>query len=154
MSWKSQLHKDSLAWLLESENPGVRYLALRDLLNLPPGDRELKSARKAAHKDGPIATVLSKMNKEGYWVRPGPGYNPKYSSTVWSIILLAQLGASVGEDKKIEQACNYLLDHMAEGGQFTTTTSGAPSGTVDCLQGNLCGALTEMGMNDPRLKSA
>ncbi|MBN2117753.1 MAG: hypothetical protein JW730_14350 [Anaerolineales bacterium] len=154
MSWKTQLQKDSLPWLLEPENPGVRYLALRDLFDLSSDDRELKSARKAAHKEGPIAEILSKMNKEGYWVKPGPGYNPKYSSTVWSIILLAQLGASVKEDKRIEQACKYLLDQMAEGGQFTTTSSGAPSGTVDCLQGNLCWSLMEMGYDDPRLKSA
>ncbi len=155
MSWKSQLRKDSLPWLLETENPGVRYLALRDLLKLSPEDRELKSARKAAHQKGPIAEVLSKMNKEGYWVKPGTGYNPKYSSTVWSIILLAQLGASAREDKRIEQACQYLLDHtFAAGGQFTLTSAGAPSGTVDCLQGNLCWSLMEMGVDDPRLKSA
>ncbi len=154
MSWKNQLHKDSLPWLLEADDPGVRYLALRDLLDLSPDDRELKSARKAAHKEGPITTVLSKMDKEGYWVKPGPGYGPKYRSTVWSLILLAQLGASVNEDKRIEQACKYLLDQMAEGGQFTTSSSGAPSGTIDCLQGNLCWSLMEMGYDDSRLKSA
>lgn len=154
MSWKNQLRSDSLPWLLESDEPGVRYLAMRDLLDLPADDPKLKSARKSAHKEGPIAVILSKMEKEGYWVKPGPGYTQKYRSTVWSIILLAQLGASVTEDKRIEQACNYLLDHMCEGGQFTTTTSGAPSGTVDCLQGNLCWSLMEMGYDDPRLKKA
>ena len=156
MSWKNQLRKDSLAWLLEPENPGVRYLALRDLLDLPPNDSKLNSARKMAHKEGPIAEILSKMDKTaGYWVKPGPGYNPKYTSTVWSIILLAQLGASVSEDKRIEQACKYLLDHaLAEGGQFTAIESGAPSGTADCLQGNLCWSLLELGYDDPRLKSA
>lgn len=154
MSWKKQLHKDSLPWLLESADPSVRYLALRDLLDLTPDDRELKAARQTAHKEGSIAEVLSQMNKEGYWVKPGPGYNPKYRSTVWSMILLAQLGASVNEDKRIEQACNYLLSQMAEGGQFTTSSSGAPSGTIDCLQGNLCGSLVEMGVDDPRLKKA
>ena len=154
MSWKNQLRKDSLPWLLESENPDVRYLALRDLLDLSPDDRKLKSARKIAHKEGPIAQVLSKMSEEGYWVKPGPGYNPKYRSTVWSMILLAQLGASASEDKRIEQACKYLLDHMAEGGQFTSTTSGAPSGTIDCLQGNLLWSLMELGCDDPRLDKA
>jgi hypothetical protein len=64
MSWKDQLRSDSLPWLLESENPGVRYLALRDLLELPAEDSELKSARKSAHKEGAIAAVLSKMEKE------------------------------------------------------------------------------------------
>ena len=154
MSWKNQLQKDSLPWLLEPENPGVRYLALRDLLDIPLDDKKLKSARKAAHKDGPIPAILSKMNQEGYWVKPGPGYNPKYRSTVWSVILLAQLGASAGEDKRIEQACNYLLDHMAAGGQFTSTTSGAPSGTIDCLQGNLLWSLMELGYDDPRMDQA
>jgi hypothetical protein len=154
MTWKDQLQKDSLPWLLETENPGVRYLALRDLFHLSSNDRELKSARRAAHKEGPIAKVLSKMKPEGYWVKPGPGYGPKYSSTVWSMILLAQLGASIKEDKRIEQACNYLLGQMAEGGQFSSSSSGAPSGTIDCLQGNLCGALAELGVDDPRLKKA
>src|SRR5574342_428801 len=111
MSWKNQLRSDSLPWLLQSENPGVRYLALRNLLDLSPDDRKLKSARKSAHREGPIAAVLSHMEQEGYWVRPGPGYNPKYRSTVWALILLAQLGASVTEDKRIERACKYLLDH-------------------------------------------
>jgi hypothetical protein len=154
MSWKKQLRKDSLPWLLESSDPGTRYLALRDLLDLSPEDKKLKSARQAAHRDGPIAVVLSHLEKEGYWVKSGPGYNPKYRSTVWSMILLAQLGASAGEDKRVEQACNYLLDHMAEGGQFTSTTSGAPSGTIDCLQGNLLWSLMELGCEDPRIDKA
>jgi hypothetical protein len=155
MSWKTQLRKDTLPWLLEPDNPGIRYLALRDLLDLSPEARELKSARKAAHKEGPIAEVLSHMNKEGYWVEPGPGYGPKYSSTVWSIILLAQLGASIKEDRRIERACKYLVDHaLADGGQFTTSESKAPSGTADCIQGNLLWSLTELGYADPRLAKA
>ncbi len=154
MSWKSQLRSDSLPLLLESENPGVRYLALRDLLELSPDDKKLKTARKSAHKEGPIAHVLSKMDEEGYWVKPGPGYTTKYKSTVWAMILLAQLGASASEDKHIEQACNYVLDHLAEGDKFTSLTSGAPEGTIDCLQGNLCWSLLEMGCDDPRLDKA
>ncbi len=155
MPWQDQLRGDSVAWLLESNSPGVRYLALRDLTGLSKEDAELKSARRKAHKEGPIAQVLSNMEKAGYWVRPGPGYNPKYRSTVWSIILLAQLGALAAEDKRIEQACRYLIDHgLTEGGQFTSITAGAPSGTVDCLQGNLCWSLMELGYDHPRLKSA
>ena len=154
MSWKNQLRKDSVPWLLESADSGVRYLALRDLFDLSPDDKKLKAARKTAHKEGPIADVISKMNREGYWVKSGPGYNPKYRSTVWSLILLAQLGASASEDQRIRQACNYLLDHMAEGGQFTSTTSGAPSGTIDCLQGNLLWSLMELGCDDPRMDKA
>jgi hypothetical protein len=155
MSLQNQPSGDSISWLLEPDTPGVRYLALRDLVGLSAEDAELKSARRKAHTEGPIAKVLSKMEEAGYWVTAGPGYNPKYRSTVWSIILLAQLGASVREDGRIEQSCKYLIDHaLVEGGLFTSITSGAPSGTIDCLQGNLCWSLVELGYDHPRLKSA
>jgi hypothetical protein len=141
------------SWLLDPEAPGVRYLALRDVLELPEDDPELAKARSAAHREGPIAAVLDKMSDAGFWGEPGPGYNPKYFSTVWSIILLAQLGGSVREDERIHRACAYLLAHnLTASGQFTTT--GAPSGTVDCLQGNLCWALMELDFDDPRLEKA
>lgn len=153
MTWQDQLKGDTLAWLLEAGSPGVRYLALRDLLDYPAGDPELQAARQAAHTQGPIATVLAGMDEAGYWVEPGPGYNPKYRSTVWAILLLAQLGAAAAQDRRIGQACAYLLEHaLAGGGQFTA--SGAPSGTADCLQGNLCWALLELGYDDPRLELA
>jgi hypothetical protein len=153
MSWQDQLKGDSLAWLLETKTPEVRYLALRDLLEHPKTDLELHAACKAAHKKGPIENILREMDKAGYWMEPGPGYHPKYRSTIWAIILLAQLGASVEEDKRIARACTYLLDHaLTEGGQFTT--SGAPSGTADCLQGNLSWSLLELGCDDPRLEIA
>lgn len=144
MSWQNQLKGDALPWLLAEDTPGVRYLALRDLLDLPPDALELRQARQAAHRRGPIAAVLAEMDAAGYWAAPGPGYNPKYRATVWSVILLAQLGASVEEDTRLDQACAYLLDQaLTPGGQFTA--SGAPSGTADCLQGNLCWALIELG---------
>ncbi len=153
MSWQKQIRGDSVGWLLERDEPGVRYLALRDLVGLGNEDTELKSARRKAHKEGPIAEVLAHMEKPGYWVEAGPGYNPKYKSTVWAILLLAQLGAHIFEDERIERACRYVLEHaLTEGGQFTA--SGAPSGTADCLQGNLCWALMEVGYEHPRLKSA
>lgn len=104
-------------------------------------------------QSGPIATILAQMDPAGYWVTPGPGYNPKYRSTVWSVILLAELGASVTEDARIARACTYLMEHaLTPGGQFTA--SGAPSGTVDCLQGNLCWALLTLGCDPARLDPA
>jgi len=153
MSWQTKLDQDAVSWLLEPESPGARYLALRDLLDCPPEDAELITAKELAHKQGPIAQVLAAMHEAGYWAEPGPGYLPKYTSTVWAVILLAQLGARIEEDSRIAQACAYLLDNaLAPGGQFST--SGPPSGTADCLQGNLCWALTELGCGDPRLERA
>ncbi len=138
-------------WLLKSNDVCVQYLAKRDLIETDAD--ELRAAEKRAHDEGPIAYVLSKMEKEGYWEQPGAGYYPKYIGTVWSVILLAQLGASVAADSRVETACSYLLSHtLTDGGHFTV--NGVPSGTADCLQGNLCASLLDLGIEDQRLDKA
>jgi hypothetical protein len=153
MDWQTDHKNDLLPWLLDNATPGVRYLALRDLLDLDADDPEMSAARTAAHIHGPIAEVLAQMHPDGYWIEPGPGYNPKYRSTVWAIILLTELGARIKDDPRIATACTYLLDQsLAPGGQFASAT--APAGTVDCLQGNLCWSLLELGSTDPRLDRA
>lgn len=153
MDWHNQLKGDVVSWLLEPDDSNVRYLALRDLLDKPADDPDLLSARRKAHTQGYIATILDHMEPEGYWVVRGAGYNPKYSSTDWSIVLLAQLGAVASEDERINRACASLLEHaLADGGQFSI--NGTRSGTIDCLQGNLCWALLELRYNDPRLELA
>jgi len=153
MSWQEQFIQNPLPWLLEEHDPGVRYLALRDLLDLKLDDPERLKAQSVAHQHGPIAEILNAMDELGFWVEPGPGYSPKYRDTVWSIIILGQLGASIHLDQRIERACRYLLDHaLTEFGQFSST--GMPGGTVDCLQGNLLGALLDLGFADPRLDQA
>lgn len=153
MSWQDQLKGDSLAWLLGDETPGVRYLALRDLLDCPKKDGELRAARQAAHQKGPIAAILDAMHPDGFWAQPGPGYYPKYRSTIWALILLTQLGASIEDDERILRGCQYFLQYALTGrGQISA--SGAPSGTADCMQGNLTWALLELGCADSRLEKA
>jgi hypothetical protein len=148
--------KDSpLAWLLEEDmqNPGSRLFALRDLCSKPPGSQIIANAQQAVMQQGPVPSLLERMYEEGYWIQPGPGYNPKYQSTVWSFILLAQLGADP-DDARVRKAGNYILDHArARNGAFTVT--GAPSGAIYCLGGNLSAALLDLGFHgDPRLETA
>ncbi|MCE1254808.1 MAG: hypothetical protein LWX83_14835, partial [Anaerolineae bacterium] len=145
---------ETIDWLLEEESPGARYLALRDLTS-PADEKALAAARQKAHREGPIAQVLDNMMPEGYWVKPGPGYIQKYRSSVWAIILLSQLGANINEDERIARACDYMLTNALIGdGRLTSMTLTAPSGNIDCLQGNLCRALYSLGCRDERLFKA
>ena len=100
-SWKDQLNGDTVGWLLAEDLPGVRYLTLRDILGLDAEDPVLVKARIDAHQNGPIAAILDEMETEGFWAKPGHGYLPKYRSSVWSLISLGQLGASVEMDSRI-----------------------------------------------------
>jgi hypothetical protein len=124
-------------------------------MDLPSNNNDLMQAKQLAHTSGPIARVLEEMHPEGFWAEPGAGYNPKYRSTVWSLILLAQLGADHLLDERIEQGCTYYLEHaLTSHGQFSAGGPGAPSATVDCLQGNMCAAFLDLAFTPPQLDLA
>ena len=148
MVWTDVVKTGTLDWLLEEDmdNPSIRYLALKDLMDLSHDDPQVKSAFNQIMKSGPIPQILAAQHPDGYWMKPGPGYGPKYSSTVWEIILLAQLGASVS-DEKIQKACDYLLENARrERGAFSMSATN--SGRIHCLQGNLIAALLALGVRD------
>jgi hypothetical protein len=142
-----------LDWLLEKRDPGVRYFALRDLLGVPPDDPELAAARRATVRTPPVKAILEAMEPDGWWVKPGPGYSPKYTGTVWQVIFLGQLGAD-GAHRRVRKGADYVLEHSRTslGGFSATATQG---GMIHCLQGNLGAALLELGFgDDPRLRQA
>ena len=115
------------SWLLDHSNPGASYLALNTLADIKKDNPELLNAREKAHQIGPIHTILESMQPEGFWEKEGAGYLPKYRSTVWSLILLAQLGAKADNDPRIKTACDYYLDHsFTSNGQISS--SGTPGG--------------------------
>jgi hypothetical protein len=153
MNWKSMLNDDPLPWLLEddSANPGVRYLTLQKLIGLPADSAEVTVAREAVMTTGPVPVILAHQHPDGYWVKPG--YLPKYNGTMWSIIFLAQLGAT-GQDPRIRRACEHLFDYaVAQNGGLSA--DGRNSGLIHCLQGNLCAALLDFGyLDDSRLQRA
>jgi len=76
MAWKEQLNEDSLSWLLEENEPGVRYLALRDLLDLPEDDHELIAAKRKAHIEGPVQTIMEYSYLGKTWVDFGEKRQP------------------------------------------------------------------------------
>ena len=99
----------------------------------------------------PIATILAAQSPDGWWIKPGGGYSPKYSGTVWSLIFLDQLGAD-GADERVQAACQYVLEHaQAPSGGFGWSggvATPAPSTTAHCLNGNLLRALIGFGLLD------
>jgi hypothetical protein len=153
--WKAKLNGDPLPWLLESDeaNPGVRYFSLRDLLDRPADDPDIIAAQEAVMRTGPVPAILDAQYPDGYWMKPGPIYSPKYRGTVWQVLFLAQLGSD-GRDERIRRAVDYVFEHgQAQSGAFAM--SGTPSTTIHCLWGNLVRALLDLGYwGDERLDRA
>ena len=155
--WLKGLNGDPLPWLLESDptNPGVRYFALRDVLDQPEDALEVREARTAIMTTGPIPAILDAQHADGYWVKPGSGYAPKYRGTVWQIIILAELGGDP-TDERVRRSCEYLLNHsIAANGAFSAYKKPVPSGSIHCLNGNLLYALQRLGYaDDPHVQAA
>ncbi|HLB45662.1 MAG TPA: hypothetical protein VJL59_01425 [Anaerolineales bacterium] len=142
-------------WLLEKDNPSVRYFTLKHLLDRPDDDREVQSARRAIMRSEPVRKILAAQNAEGYWVKPGSGYSPKYQSTVWQILFLAEFGAD-GRNRQVRRGVEYLLSHaQADHGGFSAYNNAASGGAVHCLNGNLIWALVALGYSgDERVRGA
>ena len=157
--WLDGLRADPRPWLLDETVPAVRHLALRQLLDRPADHAEVLDALAAAMRSDPIAAILAAQDPAGWWVRPGSGYLPKYTSTVWQVTFLDQLGAD-GNDPRIRTACAYLIDHaQTTNGGFGAFASGegrpAPSTALHCLNGNLLRALIGFGwLEDDRVRRA
>jgi hypothetical protein len=142
-----------LDWLLEKDDPGVRYFALRDLLGAPTDDADLQRARRETVRHSPVREILEAQARDGCWVKPGPGYSPKYTGSAWQVIFLGQFGAD-GDDRRVRRGADYVLEHSRSPlGGFSM--NGTPGGMIHCLQGNLAASLLELGrFEDPRLRDA
>ena len=154
-NWQSKINGDPLPWLLEAENPSVRYFALRELLDRGKNDRDVIVAKAAIMQSAPVKRMLVAQKAEGYWVKPGSGYSPKYQSTDWQILFLAEMGVD-GRDRRVLQGCEYLLEHApADNGGFSAYANARPSGAIHCLNGNLIWALVTLGRkDDERVRAA
>ena len=154
------MQEDVVRWLLEPENPAVRFLMLRDVLRLPAESTDVAEARRAVSSYRPVRDILDAQFPAGYWVKPGPGYSPKYRSTVWQVIFLAQMGMTEGS-AQVRNACEYVLTHAqsASGGFGASgvrdSSSPPPERVLHCLNGNLVHALLRLGHeDDPRVHNA
>ena len=158
-SWKSWLHADPTEWLLEKNNPSVRYFTLHDLLEKPETNSEVKEAQQDIMKTGVVPAILAKQKNEGYWDEPERFYTAKYKGTVWQLMILAELGADENDDR-IRKACEFILSFSQdlESGGFAYSSSakkggGRHSEVIPCLTGNMVWSLIRLGyLEDPRLQ--
>ena len=153
-SWKDKLNGDPVPWLLENDGsqPGVRYFTLRDILGRDENDKEVKTAKAAVMKSGPVPVILAAQHPDGYWGKP-----PGYTGTMPALVFLAQLGAD-RTDQRIRTGCEFLLSRYI-------ASNGAPLGDLSlkgslssfnyCPAGYMGAPLIDFGwLNDPRLHTA
>lgn len=144
----------TLDWLLEPDDPSVRYFTLRELLGETESSSPVRQARRDLMSRGRVPVILARQKPAGNWGRAEDFYQrSKYKGTVWTLILLATLGAD-GADPRLKRACEFILSRSQEpkSGGFAhlgaARGGGRRSAVIPCLTGNMLWCLIRFGFLD------
>ena len=150
---------DTVAWLLDCDDPFVRYFTLTLLGESADGVAAAKT-RCRIMTEGAVPLILAAQRGKGYRCGRERFYTAKTTGTVWQFIILAQLGAD-GGDERLRRAWEVILcdSQGAESGGFSVTCAKAVGGrhgsVIPCLTGNLIFSLIKLGyLDDPRVRRA
>ena len=81
---KTYIKEHTLNWLLEEDNPSVRYVTLTKLLGYSKDDEIVISTAQNIMSKGPVPIILSKHYPRGYCIDAENFYMySKYKGTVW-----------------------------------------------------------------------
>jgi hypothetical protein len=141
---------DLMDWLLAARTPSIRYLALRHLVDRPQTEAEVQAAWQEMQTAGPIPAILAGQTEAGHWRGERSYYTPKYASTHWSMLLLAELAAN-GKDERLRQGAAFMLD--ATEGELEQALAQGKHG-LSCFWGNLLRYALHCGYaDDPRTEA-
>lgn len=104
--WKTAFKADPTEWLLEDENPSVRYFTLKDVLDKSEDDAEVQAAKQQIMQTGTVLKILDKQQKPEYLQTYSRFYTYKYKGLVWSLLFLAELGAEPNTQNKLKNSAN------------------------------------------------
>lgn len=151
-SWQRQLAGDPLPWLLEDENPSVRYWALVDLLDRPATDPEVQAARAEIARQPLVQELFARQQPAGHWGEdPTKPYTAQGAVGVLSLLHL--LG--VPPDARTAKGCDSLLKYCQNGSGGFSLTKTQRSGVFPCTTGEHLPFLVYFGLgNDPRVQAA
>ncbi len=126
----------TLEWLLEPDNPPVRYLTLTDLLGRKPSDPEVQEAGSRLSQYEPTRTILAQFEEfrdddkpQAYW---------KYTGMYWQLIFLGQFRAD-GRAPRVRE----LAEKVIEDRNWVLIKTGG-----QCLTANVLSGLTLLGYGE------
>ena len=155
MKWEELETDSAIQWLLEPDNPSVRFWALQQLVDMNPGDREVVQAQELIMDTPCVKAILSAQKPEGHWENHKSIYIPKYTAGTHNLLILAELG--VKRTPHIEAAIEHVFQFQRTSGHFLMdmpkTEKGRDSTVKDgcCYDGNILYYLLHFGyLDDPR----
>jgi hypothetical protein len=150
--WLECLRGDPLPWLLEWEDPSVRYWTLTEILDRPADDAAIWEARAAISRLPAVQELLASQQPGGHW---GDDATKPYTAagTLGVLNVLHTLG--VQPDVRTDAGCDSFLRFCQhESGGFSLTKA-RRSGIFPCTTGEHLPMLVYFGLgDDPRVRRA
>ena len=148
----------TIAWLLDPENPCIRYFTLTTLLGRSSRDKDVAEARRRIPTWPAVARILAKQKSDGGWDYRPSWYIPKYKSSIWQLIILSQTGIDPSLPS-VKKMCEYSFRFQSDSGAFVDNWQARErprwSTRAGCLNGNVIGALCRLGLGaDKRVRNA
>ncbi|HEV8049403.1 MAG TPA: hypothetical protein VGP88_02290, partial [Thermoplasmata archaeon] len=142
--------RKTLDWLLEEDQPSIRYLALTQLLDRRESDSEVREAKARIPTTGWAAEILARRDPGGWWVRERGWLEPRFVGTHWNLLALADLGATRGTPA-VAQSCEYwMAKSPLQGGGVGGFGKGKGH---HCYTANMARGLLRFGYDDdPRVR--
>jgi hypothetical protein len=101
---------DRIAWLLGAKTPSIVFQTRKDLRAGRSPASQSRAAKARVMRIGAVPAILARQSKAGNWkIDKGGFYGPKFFSTHWSMMLLAELGAE-GKDARFRRGAEYMLN--------------------------------------------
>ena len=115
-----EIKESVIEWLLEKENPSVRYRTLTELLDKPDNDREVLLAKEEIWGSPVVQNIVSRSNEKGQWIKDGLGEGAEYKShytTHFNLYFLSELGLDKSSEF-VDKAVNNYLKNQKSNGDF------------------------------------
>ncbi|NLG48642.1 MAG: hypothetical protein GX552_00860 [Chloroflexi bacterium] len=152
LQWQDRLNGDPLGWLLDAENPSVRYWTLVDLLDRPANDPDVQATRAAIARQPLVQQLFALQQPAGHW---GADETRPYSAegTMGVLAMLHMLG--VPPDERTAAGCDSLLRNCQHASGGFSMTRNIRSGIFPCTTGGRLPMLVYFGLgDDPRVRAA
>jgi hypothetical protein len=139
-----------VAWLLDAKTPSIVHQTLAEPLLCRSSVPRIRAAKARILRAGAVPAILSRQSKRGSWRIDRGYYGPKFYSTHWSMMLLAELGAE-GRDRRFRAGAEHMLRATQQ-----AVREGLDRNVMDwsCFWGNLLRYVVRAGMRgDPRVEA-
>jgi hypothetical protein len=139
-----------LTWLLEDNQPSIRYRTLTELVGRKANDPEVVKTRSQILESGWATEILAKRTAGEGWADAGSQYRPKYLSTNWMMLTLSDMGLTRSTPVVAELCEFWMKGFAAKDGGLGGNSAGSPH---YCVAANMARALIRFGYeDDPRVR--